>query len=551
MLRQGGAVKIRLTGMPPVAARRWPSRRVSMAGLAAALDAAAANPLVRGLFVSLDGFSAGSADHYELASLLERYKKSGKPLHVFIERADWRSLISGRWADRLTVDALGPVMVHGIGVEMPFFGGLLERYGIEVQASQRGEYKGAVEPFVRREPSAPLAESLQALVDSLFEQAARELARRPEADVARARAALDEGPYTATQAIARCLVDAAGTAEEAEDALAAACQGGNAAPATARTRTPRKGARASEPLRQLPGLRRAGVVRPAPLAFARARRIAFVPVSGLILDRPLGGFRHQAAIATELAPVIRRLADARSVEAIVLSIDSRGGTVTASDAIWSAARYALGKKPVVAWMRGYAASGGYYVAAAAEAIVASPFTLTGSIGVIASKPSVAEAAAQLGVRPAAITRGRSALLYSPFRRFSESELAWLDAYLDESYARFKAIVAEGRRMTAEAVEEVARGRVWTGAQAHERGLVDRLGAFPDVVAVARELAGLAASVRHEILWAAPRGGPLQLARRMTAVPAASLLPAEIEMLAEPLILARQGGALYYLPPVWS
>jgi protease-4 len=298
-------------------------------------------------------------------------------------------------------------------------------------------------------------------------------------------------------------------------------------------------------------LRRAGVVRPAPLALTRSRRLAFVPVTGLLVDRPVGGLRPRAAVATELVPHIRRLADARGVEAIVLAIDSRGGTTTASDQIWSAARYAMARKPVVAWMRGYAASGGYYVAAAAETIIASPFTITGSIGVVASKPNVSEAAARLGVRPITITRGRSAAIFSPFHRFSDSELAWLDAYLDESYARFTSIVAEGRRMAVEEVEQVARGRVWTGAQAHERGLVDRLGAFSDVVAAARELAAIPSGAAHEVIWVGPREGLMQMARRLVPGGAADLVGPELGALLEPLVLARQGRVLYYMPPVWQ
>jgi protease-4 len=219
--------------------------------------------------------------------------------------------------------------------------------------------------------------------------------------------------------------------------------------------------------------------------------------------------------------------------------------------IWSAARYALAKKPVVAWMRTYAASGGYYVAVAAERIIASPFTITGSIGVVASKPNVAEAAARLGINPISITRGRGAVLFSPFRPLTGSELAWLEAYVNESYERFKSIVAEGRRMSVEAVEQVARGRVWTGPQAHERGLVDLIGAFPDFVAAARELAGIPARKQHDLIWAAPREGLLQIGRRLAGPGATEMLLPELDTLLEPLLLSRQGGALYYMPLVWQ
>lgn len=552
VLRHARGAKLRLTEMPQIAPGRRLRQRVSVADLAADLEKAGADPLVRGLFVSLDGFKASAVDFFELAMLIERFKRSGKLLHVFIEQADWRSLVAGRAADRLTTDPAGPVMVHGIGAEVPFMGELLDRHGITVQVLQRGDYKGTMEPFVRREPSPPLLESLQGLVDSLFERAAEELAKRPGWDVGRARAALDEGPYTVTQAADRKLIDAAVPAEEAEDDLANACGGVSMlAPKPSRPTPPQKGARSGAPLRQLPPLRRAGIVRPAPLPLTRAPRLAFVPVTGLIIDRPLGVSRGRVAAATELVPRIRGLADARGIEAIVLVVDSRGGTATASDMIWGAVRYALAKKPVVAWMRTYAASGGYYVAVAAERIIASPFTITGSIGVVASKPNVSQAAAHLGIHTISITRGRGAGLFSPFRPFTDSELAWLDAYLDEAYERFKSIVAEGRRMSVDEVEQVARGRVWTGPQALERGLVDRIGAFSEVVDAARELAGIPARTRHDVIWAAPREGLLQIAQRLAMPAAAEILPAELDALLEPLLLSQQRSALYYMPSVWQ
>jgi protease-4 len=549
LLRRSRAVSLHLSHMPQVASGRRLFRRISLAELSTDLDSAAADPLVEGLFASIDAPGASAADFHELAVLLDRFKRSGKRLHAFVHRADWHGLMAGRSADRLTTDPSSPVMVHGVGVEMPFVGELLERHGVEIQVRQRSEYKGVMEPFARRGPSPALLESMQAVVDSLFERAAEELARRPAADVARARAALEEGPYTAAQATARALVDAAVAEEDAEDSLATACGAGGATmPAReSRRRTPpQRGATPADRRTRLPALRRAGVVRPAPLALANRSQLAFVPIAGLILDRPMRGVGRRQAAATELVPRIRRLADARGVEAIVLVIDSRGGTVTASDKVWSAARDALTKKPVLAWMRGYAASGGYYVAAAAEHIVASPFTITGSIGVIASKPNIAEAAAKAGIHPVAITRGGGATLFSPFRPFSDAELAWLEAYVDEAYERFKAIVAEGRRMPVAAVEQIARGRVWTGPQAHAHGLVDRIGTFTDVVAAARELAGIPAGRSHEVVWSAPREGLWNVARRFAA-PAVDILPPAFDPLIDLYLLSREPSALYYMP----
>ncbi|HVL58258.1 MAG TPA: S49 family peptidase, partial [Burkholderiaceae bacterium] len=269
---------------------------------------------------------------------------------------------------------------------------------------------------------------------------------------------------------------------------------------------------------------------------------------------PVSGPRQRFAVASELAPRIRALADSARVQAIVLALDTRGGTVTGSDRIWSAARYALGRKPVIAWMRNYAASGGYYIAAAAQSIIASSFTITGSIGVISWKPNVAEACARLGVNPVLISRGGSARMTSVFRPFDEQALEWLEAEIDASYAQFKAVVAEGRRMSDEQVESVAKGRVWTAAQALERGLVDRVGHYRDVLIAARELAQIPQHRRHVVRWIAPPASPLQMLRRFSAqaLPAAGVGPppalaAFVDELYEPWLLAQESPLMYYLP----
>jgi protease-4 len=140
---------------------------------------------------------------------------------------------------------------------------------------------------------------------------------------------------------------------------------------------------------------------------------------------------------------------------------------------------------------------------------------------------------------------------SPFRPFTEVELAWLEAYVDEAYERFTSVVAEGRRMSMDVVDQVARGRVWTGPQAHGHGLVDRIGAYPDVVAAARELAGIPAGRRHQVMWAGPREGLLRIARWLSGPVAAERPIPEFDSLLEWLFLSRERSALYYMPLVWQ
>jgi protease IV len=589
-------VRLHLGQMPEIAATALGRHRHrTMERLAERLARAAADPTIGGLSLSLEAFDAALCDLYEVRSLVDRFRASGKPLHVHVEQVDWRSLLAAAPAERITAPPAATVMAQGIGLELQFLGGLFAQHGVRFHVAQRREYKGVMEPFVRREPTTPLLESLQAMVDDIFEQMAARLAGRPGWDLARGRRALEEGPHTLGTALAHGLVDEVVELDEAEHTLVAAVEpeprrhrrGSRAGGSTPATRHPdgsagpdatrgngereaggrkpaapappretgEKGVAADAYLRKARPIGRVALVAPRPMALARRPVIAFVPVKGIIIDRPLGGFgRRQAAVASHLAPRIRALAETRAVAAIVLVIDSRGGTVSGSDRLWNAARYAQGRKPVVAWMRSYAASGGYYVAAAARHIVASPFTITGSIGVVSSKPDLSEAARQWDVNPVFVGRGGGAHAMSPLRPMDDREREWLETRMDEAYDRFKAVVADGRRLSAEAVEEVARGRVWTGPQAHARGLVDAIGTYADAVGAARALAGIPDARRHETIWAAPPEGLLQLARRLIDPGGeAPALLAALDPVIEPLLLAREGVVSYYLPgcSVWS
>jgi protease IV len=497
---------------------------------------------VTALFLVLDNVAGTSADFSELRALVERYKRSGKPFYAHVEPADWHSLMVAAAAERITTGPAGAVMVHGLGLELPFLKGFLDRYGVSVQSSQRSEYKGVMEPLTRSQPSAPLAESMQSLIDSSFDQAALALAARPGWDFTRAAHALENGPYTLAQAVERGLIDEVAERDEAEDFVRTA----SGVP-TGRPRRFHRVPQGVPQRRALPDLARLGLTPPRPLSLKRRPKLAFVPVNGIIVDRAIGwAGRRRVAVAAQLAPLIRALADSRSVSALVLAIDSRGGTTTGSERIWSAVRYAAARKPVVAWMRNYAASGGYYVAAPARTIIASPFTITGSIGVAMSKPNVGEAATQLGINPVAFVRGGGTGLSSPFRPLSDHELSWLEASLDEAYSRFKTVVSEGRGMTLERVEEVARGRVWTGPQAHELGLVDSVGHYPDVLDACRRLLGLADEVEPDVVWTVPPEGPLQFVRRLFGTPAQFFGPF-LEPLHEQMVVTTLSPVLYYLP----
>ncbi len=279
-------------------------------------------------------------------------------------------------------------------------------------------------------------------------------------------------------------------------------------------------------------------------------RIAVVRAVGAVMLQesegvnPLAGGGAMNALTVSLA--IRQAAEDPAVRAIVLRIDSPGGSVTASEMILRAVRVAREThgKPVIVSMSNVAGSGGYWIAAAADRILAQPGTLTGSIGVIGGKPHIAELSERLGVNWGRITVGDNAAMLSIAQGFTDSERAALTRFIDQSYEAFLARVAEGRNMDVEAVRAVAGGRVWTGRQAVQNGLVDELGGLDRALVVARELAEIAPEEEVDIVNLPRPKPPLQRLRESLPFFGSFLrVLAGIGAVAEnPSLLSRPAGA---------
>jgi protease-4 len=228
--------------------------------------------------------------------------------------------------------------------------------------------------------------------------------------------------------------------------------------------------------------------------------VALVYAVGNIIDgEGAGSMGATTEIASgQLVPVLDRLAEDDKVAAVVLRIDSGGGSARASEQIWHAVERLKAKKPVVVSMAGVAASGGYYIATGANKIYADVDTLTGSIGVVGGKLVIGDALEEIGIKSYAVGRGARATMWSPMQPWTEGERAAVSAMMDQTYEAFLAHVASGRNMQRDAVHEIAQGRVWTGAAAKERGLVDEVGGLEQALATARELGKVGADVDLEV-----------------------------------------------------
>jgi protease-4 len=488
--------------------RRFLRRRTpSLAGLARLLRDLAGDRRVEGVIVELHTLSGGWAQARSLRDLLARLRAAGKQVVVHLSTPSTRELYVACAATRIAVDESGPIGLIGLAAEALFFRRALEQAGALAETEYRGAYKSMGEVLVRDDMSPAQREATDAILDRVQAELASALAESRGVDEARATELLEGGPYTAAQALALGLVDEVAYADELL--------------ADRKPATPRAWRRA----RLLP-------LRWKPL-FPRRKRVAVLPLHGAIVSGEGSGKRLGAEAAARALAALRE--DPR-IAAAVLHIDSRGGSAPASDLIWHQVVRLAAKKPVVAYLHDIAASGGYYIACAATRIVAQPTTLTGSIGVVAGKVSLAGLFERAGVRSVVLARGPASTMLRVSHPYTDEERRRLAAEVDALYAQFVDKVAGGRRLDRDEAERHARGRVWTGLDAHERGLVDLLGDVEDAVRAAEELVGAPLTpVDAAVL---PRHRTL-LSRALAAEPA----------LDELLELAALSGerALYYAP----
>ncbi|WP_420120040.1 signal peptide peptidase SppA [Nakamurella sp.] len=438
-----------------------------------ALHRAADDPRVVGLVARVGGPAPWPAMQ-ELRAAVEAFAAGGKPTVAWAETfgeqpGAMAGYVLATAFDQLWLQPGGELGLLGVGLETTFLRGALDKLGVEPQFEQRYEFKSAADRIMRTGFTDAHRTALQRLVESVFDDAVETIARARRLDVATVRDLVDRGPHLATAARDAGLVDRLGYRDEALAAMRA-----------------RVGERAEllfadrwRPRRRLRPPRRS------------AGHVALVQVRGGIAAgrsrrTPLG---RTAGSDTVCASLRAAAADERA-RAVVLLVDSPGGSAVASDTIWREVVRLQQRKPVVVAMGAVAASGGYYIACPADRIVALPATLTGSIGVLGGKLVTGGLLERVGLTTGAVAQGRRALMFSSRRSFDEGERHSLGAAMDAIYDDFVDKVAAGRGRPRAEIEQVARGRVWTGRDALAVGLGDRLGGLRDAVARARSRAGL-------------------------------------------------------------
>ena len=468
------------------------------------LDEAAADSRVKGVLLTIAGPDIGRGRMEELAAAVARVRKAGKPVAAHLVSGGAVPYCLAAACDTISMPPAATLEITGVRMEVTFFKAMLDTLGVDAEILQVGEFKGAGEPLTRTSMSPQLRAQYEEFVGDLYEQLVEHVATTRQLAVERARELIDIGVFTPEAAQEAGLIDAVAYEDEVVSGLASRLD--------INEPTVDRDYAAEEVDNDFSGI--GGMVKLLEMFSGgakksmkgRDKRVAIVHLTGEIREGKgaeglLGG---SSGGSDAVIKAIRQAANDSSVAAIVLRIDSPGGSALASDLIWREAERT--HKPVVASLSDTAASGGYYVAVAADRIVAAPGTLTGSIGVVGGKIAVGEALGKVGVHTDVVSKGRNAGWLSMQTPFTEHEKEVFLSTMKDVYRLFTSKVADGRRLDSKKLTTLAEGRVFTGRMAKELGLVDRLGTLDDAIDEARQLAGLAAGEKLErLLLPEPRG----------------------------------------------
>jgi protease IV len=475
-------------------------RKTRLGDLLDGLRRAARDDRVKALVAKVGGQHVGLATVQDVREAVADFRASGKVAYAWAEsfgefgRGNVPYYLATAF-DRIYLQPSGSLGLTGITVEQLFFRAALDKIGVTFQAAQRQEYKTAAHSLTEQGFTAPAREENERLAVSIAEQLTTAIAQRRGKSAADARALLDRGPFLPHEAQAEGLVDVLGYRDEVYAAV-------------------RKEVGSEAILQFLGRYQRAHALaqRARKLPNPRERFVAVIYASGPIRGGRSGrGPLAGPSIGSDTVTAALRAAvhDDRA-RSILLRVNSPGGSYTASDSIWrEVVRARQAGKPVVVSMGDVAASGGYFISMAADEIVAQPGTLTGSIGVVTGKPVVQDFLERAGITTDLVAEGAHGTMFAPTHPFSEDEWEKVNTWLDHIYADFTGKVAEGRGLSDQQVQAIARGRVWTGADAAANGLVDSLGGLSTAAAVARRRGGLPADAPLRLF---PRTGPIEQLR---------------------------------------
>eukprot|EP00882_Tetradesmus_deserticola_P001055 GHRQ01001141.1.p1 GENE.GHRQ01001141.1~~GHRQ01001141.1.p1 ORF type:complete len:653 (+),score=373.33 GHRQ01001141.1:173-1960(+) len=463
-----------------------------MPQLTDALEKAAVDPRVKGIAVEINPLAIGWAKVQELRRYVKLFRDSGKFSIAYMKTAGEKEYYLASAFQEIVVAPTGNVRLAGFSVAGTFLRGVLDKVGVEPQVQRIGAYKSAGDQLLRRDMSDAQREQLGELLDDIYEHFLDTVAEARGKTREEVAGLLDRGVYDNEVLLAEGWLDSLKYEDEITDDL-----------------KKRTGGKEDEVAKV--GLSRYSKVSRGAFGLNGKKRIAVLRAGGAIVGKA-SGVGSGSITPEAIIPKLRALAKDKKIAGVVLRVDSPGGDALASDLMWREIQQLAAKKPVVACMGDVAASGGYYMSMAAQAIVAQPLTITGSIGVVTGKFNLAELYERVGYAKTLLSRGKFAeFLAADNRSFNEEEASLFEESAQFAYRSFRDKAAASRKMPVEDMQAVAQGRVWTGQRALQRQLVDVLGGLHEAVALVKQAAGIAQDEKVTLLEVSrSRTSPLKL-----------------------------------------
>jgi protease-4 len=482
-IRDNSVLALRVAGSLPDYTPDDPFKRFfggpdqSLTGLVMQFKKAKVDKRIKAIVLDVDMSGVGWAKAEELRDAIADFRTSGKPVYAYIEFGLNKEYYIATACDKIVVPPPGELFITGLAADVMFFRGSLDKLGIYPDIFQIGKYKSVGDMFTQKKMTDAHREYVNSLLDDLFDRYIAGIAQARHKSPEDVRKLIDDAPYNAAKAKEVGLIDEAVYHDELEKQI--------------KTSLGYKDSDQFAPVRAS----EYRDVSPESLGLNKGEKVAVIYATGDIgsgrsENSPSGG---QSIGSDTLAKALTDAAADKSIKAIVMRVDSPGGSGLASDIIWHAVEAANQKKPVVISMGDVAASGGYYISASASKIVAQPSSITGSIGVVAGKPVMKGLYDWLGISNEYVLRGKEAGMFRETEKFSDDERAKFEEWIKTTYYNdFVPKVAKGRHKDPKDVDAVGQGRVWTGAQAKDRGLVDEFGGLDRAIEVAKQLAKIPA-----------------------------------------------------------
>lgn len=481
-IQDNSVLTLRISGALPDYVPDDPFRRIfgaqpqSLGSLLAQFRKAKVDKRISAVMLDIDMSEAGWAKSEEIRGAIQDFRSSSKPVYAYMEMGLNKDYYIATACDKIFVPPPGELFTIGLAADVMFFRGSLDKLGVYPDVYQIGKYKSAGDTFTQKQMTDAHREYINSMLDDLFGRYVEGIAKARNKSVDEVKSLIDNAPYSAAQAKDAGLIDGALYHDDVEKEL-----------------KKRLGYKEGDELHIARSADYKQISQES-LGLNKGEKIAVVYAAGDIVSgkSSFGSSGEETIGSDSLVRTINEARDDKGVRAIVLRIDSPGGSGLASDIIWRAVEAAKAKKPVVVSMGDVAASGGYYIACNANKIVAEPSTITGSIGVVGGKPVIKGFYDWIGVSNEYVMRGKNAGMFRETEKFNDSEQAKFREFLNNTYDDFITKVGKGRNKDKDYINSIGQGRVWTGNQGKERGLVDEYGGLDKAIEIAKQLANIPA-----------------------------------------------------------